>query len=155
MQSMLSSNGLSSVGAEFETMKIDYPYTIRKYRGSPSSTTTTNTNQQSTGASGNSNQVTGVTSVSPSFATKGSAVTVTITLNSNVTPPLPPASVNPSTVQIGTISLNNTNRISETSITGTLNIPSQSETGLQNVTVQFNTPNGMIQFDANGIFTIR
>ncbi|MBG30154.1 MAG: hypothetical protein CMI31_09150 [Opitutae bacterium] len=36
MQATLNSNGLSTVGTEFETMKIDYPFTIRKYRGTPS-----------------------------------------------------------------------------------------------------------------------
>ncbi|MBT4223827.1 MAG: YHYH protein [Opitutae bacterium] len=37
LQSTLNSNGMSEVGAEFETMKIAYPFTIRKYRGTPSS----------------------------------------------------------------------------------------------------------------------
>jgi len=37
LQSTLNSNGMTEVGAEFETMKIAYPFTIRKYRGTPSS----------------------------------------------------------------------------------------------------------------------
>ena len=32
LQSTLNSNGMTEVGAEFETMKIAYPFTIRKYR---------------------------------------------------------------------------------------------------------------------------
>ncbi|HAW97421.1 MAG TPA: hypothetical protein DCX67_02710 [Opitutae bacterium] len=36
LQRTLNSNGMATAGAEFETMKIDYPLTIRKYRGTPS-----------------------------------------------------------------------------------------------------------------------
>lgn len=152
MQSTLASNSLSNVGAEFETMKIDYPYTIRKYRGNPS--TSTNATQQGTMPSTNNSQANGITSVSPPSAAKGSAVTLTIVLNPNANPPLPPANVNPGSVKIGPISLSNVNRISETTITGTLNIPSESGTGIQNLNVQFSTPNGMIQFDGNEMFVI-
>lgn len=102
----------------------------------------------------NTSQANGITSVSPSSAAKGSAVTLTIVLNPNANPPLPPANVNPGSVKIGPISLSNVNRISETTITGTLNIPSESGTGIQNLNVQFSTPNGMIQFDGNEMFVI-
>ena len=47
--------------------------------------------------------------------------------------------MNPGLVKIGTIALDNVNRISQTTITGTLNIPSESGTGLQNLNVQLST----------------
>ena len=31
----MSANGMSAIANEFETMKISYPFTIRKYRGTP------------------------------------------------------------------------------------------------------------------------
>ena len=130
---VLNANGMTNVAAEFDTMKISYPFTIRKYRGTPSNAT------GGGGTTGNS----GVTAISPSSGTQGQAYFVTITLQALPnTPGLPPTGAPITTATVGGISLASPTRASTTTVTGTLNLPSATTTGGKDVIVTFQGPPG-------------
>ncbi|MBT3568085.1 MAG: YHYH protein [Opitutae bacterium] len=155
MQATLNANAMSAIASEFETMQIAYPYTIRKYRGTPSGSGVSGTGATTTNSEGESNtQGTGIVSISPSAGSVGSTVSVTITLDSNSPPPLPPANVAPSSVQIGGVALSGLVRSNTTTLTGSLAIPSSSVTGSQDVVVTFTTPRGNIQLNGIGFFSV-
>ena len=156
MQATLNANAMSAIASAFETMQIAYPYTIRKYRGTPSGSGVSGTGATTTNSGGESNtQGTGIVSISPSAGSVGTTVSVTITLDSNSQPPLPPANVAPSSVQIGGVALSGLVRSNTTTLTGSLAIPSSSVTGSQDVVVTFTTPRGNIQLNGIGFFSFR
>lgn len=141
MVSVLNANGMTHVAAEFNSMKISYPFTIRKYRGTPSNAT----------ATGN----TGVTAISPSSGTRGQSYLVTITLQALTgTPGLPPNSAPITTATVGGISLISPVRASSTTVTGTLNLPSTIATGTKDVVVTFAGPSPTPTYSATGIFQV-
>jgi len=157
MQSLLVANAMTAVSSEFETMQIAYPFTIRKYRGSPSGS-----GVASGAGSGNSNsrggqpvQGAGVLSVSPSFGVSGSVVALTIVLDADAQPPLPPSNVSPSDVQVAGVSLSGIVRSGATTISGNLTIPSGASPGAKDVVVSFTTPHGTVQLNGAGLFSFQ
>jgi hypothetical protein len=132
MVSVLNANGMSQVAAEFDTMKISYPFTIRKYRGTPS-------NAGGGGDVGGG----GVTAISPTSGARGQSYNVTITLQALPgTPGLPPNTAPITTATVGGVALSGATRSSTTTVSGTLNIPSGATTGLKDVAVVFAAPPG-------------
>jgi len=130
MIGVLDLNGLSNVAAEFDTMKISYPFTIRKYRGTPSN---------GGGAVGGG----GVTAIAPTSGNRGQSYNVTVTLQALPgTPGLPPTNAPITTATVGGIALGSPVRASTTTVSGTLNIPSGATTGLKDVAVSFAGPPG-------------
>ncbi len=156
MQSTLNANAMSAVASEFQTMQIAYPYTIRKYRGTPFASGVSGTGGSTANSVGENNtQGTGIVSISPSAGSVANTVSVTITLDGNAQPPLPPANVTPSSVQIGGVALTGVARSNTTTLTGSLAIPSNSSRGSQAVTIVFATPNGNIQLNGTGLFSFQ
>jgi predicted outer membrane repeat protein len=80
-----------------------------------------------------------ITSIAPATGNGGATVSVVITLNSSVTPPLPPATTQPTSVAIGSIEATSKNRTSSTSISATFTIPQGVLSGNFDVTVKFST----------------
>ena len=147
---------MAAVASEFETMQIAYPFTIRKYRGTPSASGVSGAGESTANSGGGNNaQGNGVASISPSAGSVGNSVSVTITLDANTQPPLPPSSVAPSSVQVGGIALTGVVRSNTTTLTGSLAIPSGSVTGSQDVVVTFTTPHGNIQLNGAGLFSFQ
>ena len=147
MVTVLNANGLTNVAAEFNSMKISYPFTIRKYRGTPSNAA------GGGGMTGNN----GVTAISPSSGTRGQSYFVTITLQALTgSPGLPPNNAPISTATVGGIALTSPARASTTTVTGTLNIPSGTATGAKDVVVTFQGPAGQPAptYTATGLFQI-
>ena len=147
MVAVLNANGMTNVASEFNTMKIAYPFTIRKYRGTPSNAT------GGGGMTGNG----GVTAISPSSGQRGQTYFVTITLQAVTgTPGLPPNSAPITTATVGGIGLTSPTRASTTTVTGTLNIPSGTTTGAKDVVVTFQGPPGQAgpTYTATGIFQV-
>lgn len=130
MTGLLASNGMAAAAAEFETMKIAYPFTIRKYRGTPVLT--------GGGGAGAGHIITAV----PSSGSRGQSYALTITLAANATPPLPPAQIVPNSVTVGGVALTGVARPASTSVTGTLAIPAGATTGAKSITVTFPGPPG-------------
>jgi hypothetical protein len=88
-------------------------------------------------------------------ASRGSTVTVTITLTSP--PDLPPAGAPVTSVTIGSISGTNISDSTQGTVVATFVIPSNASTGAQNVVVTFGIPPGQSQaptFTLTGGFTI-
>jgi hypothetical protein len=132
MVSVLNANGMSQVAAEFDTMKISYPFTIRKYRGTPS-------NAGGGGDVGGG----GVTAISPTSGNRGQSYSVTITLQALPgTPGLPPNTAPITTATVGGVALSGATRSSTTTVSGTLSIPSGATTGPKDVAVSFAGPPG-------------
>lgn len=147
MVAVLNSNGLVDVAAEFYSMKISYPFTIRKYRGTPSSAS------GGGGMTGNS----GVTAISPSSGQRGQSYFVTITIQALPNSPgLPPTSAPIATATVGGIALASPTRASTTTVTGTLAIPGGTATGAKDVVVTFQGPPGQPapSFTATGLFNV-
>jgi hypothetical protein len=144
---VMNANGMSAVANEFQTMKISYPFTIRKYRGTPSNAA------GGGGMTGNG----GVTAVSPSSGTRGQSHFVTITLQAVTgTPGLPPTSAPITTATVGGVALTSPTRASTTTVTGTLTLPSGTATGAKDIVVTFQGPAGQPAptYTATGLFTV-
>jgi hypothetical protein len=146
MVAVLNANAMTNVASEFNSMKISYPFTIRKYRGTPSNTS------GGGGMTGNG----GVSSVSPSSGTRGQSYFVTITIQSVGGAPLPPTGAPITTATIGGIALSSPTRASTTTVTGTLNIPIGTTIGTKDVVVTFQSPPGQPapNYTATGIFLV-
>lgn len=147
MVAVMNAHNMSAVADEFQTMKISYPFTIRKYRGTPSNTS------GGGGMTGNG----GVTAISPSSGQRGQTYFVTITLQAVTgTPGLPPNNAPITTATIGGTALSSPIRASTTTVTGTLNIPSGTTTGAKDVVVTFQGPPGQAAptYTATGIFQV-
>ena len=147
MVAVLNANGMANVATEFNSMKISYPFTIRKYRGTPSNAT------GGGGVAGNG----GISAISPTGGTRGQSYFVTITLQTVTgTPGLPPNSAPITTVTVGGIALSSPTRASTSTVTGTLNIPSGTSTGAKDVVVTFKGPPGQAAptYTATGLFQV-
>jgi len=83
-------------------------------------------------------------------------LTVTVTLNGNAQPPLPPLQIRPSRVSIGGIDLTGLSRTSRTSIRGTLRIPANTAKGKKDVSVVFPGPPGRgdVSFAGSNLFEV-
>ena len=147
MVAVLNANGMTNLAGEFNTMKISYPFTIRKYRGTPSNVA------GGGGMTGNG----GVTAISPASGTRGQSYFVTITLQAVAgTPGLPPVSAPITTATVGGIALTSPTRASTTTVTGTLTLPSGTATGTKDVVVTFQGPAGQAAptYTATGLFQV-
>lgn len=146
MVGVLNANGLSRVADDFQTMKISYPFTIRKYRGTPSN------GGGDGGMTGNG----GVTGISPSVGTRGQSYNVTITLQALPgTPGLPPNGAPITTAAVGGVALVSPTRSSTNTVSGTLNVPSAAATGLKDVAVSFAGPPGQPAPSFTGVTLFR
>ena len=147
MVAVLNANGMTNLAGEFNTMKISYPFTIRKYRGTPSNVA------GGGGMTGNG----GVTAISPASGTRGQSYFVTITLQAVAgTPGLPPVSAPITTATVGGIALTSPTRASTTTVAGTLTLPSGTATGTKDVVVTFQGPAGQAAptYTATGLFQV-
>lgn len=134
---ILENNGLGMVADEFQTMQIDYPYTIRCYRGNP---TSINNN------SPNNNYI------SPLSGQSGETISMTITLNNNdFGRPVPPLQNNQgviipiNSIDIGEIDSSNISSITRVSrfvISFDLYIPNSVSSEIVDITVSFLGPSG-------------
>ena len=96
----------------------------------------------------------GILSVVPDSATPGAEdLLVTLTLESNATPPPPPSIVAPTSATIGTIEGSALTRNAQ-EITATFDIPADEATGAKDVAMSFPTPFGTITYTLPGGFNI-
>lgn len=147
MVAVLNNNGMSNLAAEFSSMKISYPFTIRKYRGTP----------MTAGGGGGMTGNGGVTGISPTSGQRGQSYFVTIILQAMAgTPGLPPTSAPITAATIGGIPLTSPTRLSTTTLAGTLTIPAGTTTGGKDVVVTFQGPVGQPapSYTATGIFQV-
>jgi len=95
--------------------------------------------------------------VTPGSGSAGKRLTVTVTLNGNAQPPLPPLHIRPSRVSVGTMRLTGLSRTSRTGIRGTLLIPANAEKGKRDVTVVFPGPPGRgdVSFVGDDLFEVK
>ena len=81
--------------------------------------------------------------VTPMKAVRGSSLNITLSMNANVTPPLPPAHVNPSSITVGNLSAQFLER-NNNEIAVRLEIPEIFSAGAQDITITFPGPNGQM-----------
>lgn len=146
---LLNNNQLSAIADEFQTMQIEYPYTVRRYRGTATANNNNNDGGTDTGTGTEINNR--IQSVSPSSGSRGTSQTITITFNANTRPPLPP--VNPNNVTVNGISLSNVS-YNNSIVTGTLSLPNNATLGTGDVIVSFPSPNGTLSFISENSFSI-
>jgi hypothetical protein len=95
--------------------------------------------------------------LSPAAGTPGNTLTVTATLSTSATPPVPPAGAPVQSFTIGGLSVTGLSHPTQYSVSGGLTIPSGAAGGAQTVTIVFSPPpgqpNGPSYTQANG-FTI-
>ena len=121
------------------TNVADHDATESSTTGAGQDTQDPNTNPQTPNQNGG---VSTNIQVTPASAARGSNnVRLTLTMDANAAPPLPPAQVTPSTVTVGGINTASISRNNNT-ITIMLNIPSDATTGPQSITVTFPGPGG-------------
>ena len=94
--------------------------------------------------------------MTPESGLAGKRLTVTVTLNGNAQPPLPPMQIRPSVVMIGEMNLTGLSRTSRTSIRGSLRIPANAAKGKKDVTVVFPGPPGRgdVSFAGSDLFEV-
>ena len=87
----------------------------------------------------------------------GKRLTVTVTLNGNAQPPLPPTQIKPTSVMVGDMSLTGITRTSRTGIRGTLRIPANAEKRKRDVRVVFPGPPGRgdVSFAGSDLFEVK
>ena len=147
MRTVMSANGMSTIANEFETMKISYPFTIRKYRGTPANSS------GGGGVTGNS----GVTAISPSSGARGQSYSITITLQALAgTPGLPPLTAPITTATVGGTALTSPSRASTNTVTGTLTLPANTATGAKDIVVTFQGQPGQPgpSYTGTGLFMV-
>lgn len=147
MRTVMSANGMSTIANEFETMKISYPFTIRKYRGTPANSS------GGGGVTGNS----GVTAVSPSSGARGQSYSITITLQALAgTPGLPPLTAPITTATVGGTALTSLSRASTNTVTGNLTLPANTATGAKDIVVTFQGQPGQPgpSYTGTGLFMV-
>ncbi|MBC8244654.1 MAG: YHYH protein [Verrucomicrobia bacterium] len=134
----------------------EFPYFIAKYRGTAGT--------GGGGQPGGGGQLPGggegddaVTAVTPDSGSPGDTLTVTVMLNGNAQPPLPPTQIQPTSVTVGDMSLTGMTRTSRTSIRGTLRIPANAAKGKKDVTVVFPGPprQGDVRFAGDDLFEVK
>ena len=125
----------------------EFPYFLAKYHGTPNA---------AGGGGGDQPGGGGVIRVTPGSGLVGERLTVTVTLNGNAQPPLPPLQIRPSRVSIGGIDLTGLSRTSRTSIRGTLRIPANTAKGKKDVSVVFPGPPGRgdVSFAGSNLFEV-
>ncbi|MEC8972909.1 MAG: YHYH protein, partial [Verrucomicrobiota bacterium] len=134
----------------------EFPYFLAMYHGTPNAAGGSG-GQPGSGGGPPVGGGGGVTRVAPASGSPGKRLTVTVTLNGNTRPPLPPTHIRPSRVSIGNIDLTGLSRTSRTSIRGTLRIPSNAEKGTRDVTVVFPGPPGRgdVSFAGDDLFEVK
>ena len=132
----------------------EFPYFLAKYHGTPNAAGGGGGGQP--GGGGDPPGGGGVIRVTPGSGLAGKRLTVTVTLNGNAQPPLPPLQIRPSRVSIGVIDLTGLSRTSRTSIRGTLRIPANAAKGKKDVTVVFPGPPGRgdVSFAGSDLFEV-
>jgi hypothetical protein len=134
----------------------EFPYFIAKYRGTAGT--------GGGGQQGGGDQLPGgdggddaVTAVTPDSGSSGDTMTVTVTLNGNAQPPLPPTQIKPTSVTVGDMALTGLTRTSSTGIRGTLRILANAEKGKRDVTVVFPGPPGRedVSFAGSDLFEVK
>ena len=78
----------------------------------------------------------------PGSSLAGERLTLTVALDANGHPPLPPTQIRPSGVLVGNLRLTAIARPNRTSVRGTMRIPIDTEKGKKDVTVVFPGPPG-------------
>ena len=133
----------------------EFPYFLAKYHGTPNAAGGGGGGQP--GGGGGQPGGGGVIRVTPASGLAGKRLTVTVTLNGNAQPPLPPLQIRPSRVSIGEIDLTGLSRTSRTSIRGTLQIPANAGKGKKDVTVVFPGPPGRgdVSFVGDDLFEVK
>ena len=133
----------------------EFPYFLAKYHGTPNVAGGGGGGQP--GGGGGQPGGGGVTLVTPGSGLVGKRLTVTVTLNSNAQPPLPPLQIRPLRVSVGEIDLTGLSRTSSTSIRGTLQIPANAGKGKKDVTVVFPGPPGIgdVSFAGDELFEVK
>ena len=147
MVAVMNANGMSAIANEFETMKISYPFTIRKYRGTPANS--------SGGGGGTGNS--GVTAISPSSGARGQSYSITITLQALAgTPGLPPLTAPITTATVGGTALTFLSRASTNTVTGNLTLPTNTATGAKDIVVTFQGQSGRPgpSYTGTGLFMV-
>ncbi|MFL3666137.1 MAG: YHYH protein [Verrucomicrobiota bacterium] len=142
----------------------EFPYFLSKYHGTPNATGGGGGGQPGGGGGqpgGGGGQPgggsDGVIHVTPGSGLVGERLTVTVTLNGNAQPPLPPLQIRPSRVSIGGIDLTGLSRTSRMSIRGTLQISGNAGKGEKDVTVVFPGPPGRedVSFVGDDLFEVK
>ena len=95
----------------------------------------------------------GITSVSPDNGAAGSTVSVTMSLDSGATPPVPPSDIAPGNMAISSISGTSLSR-SGYDVTATFTISAGESNGAKDCTVTFSTSNGDVSYSLVGGFTV-
>ena len=138
MLNLLRDNNLSHIADEFETMQIEYPYTIRRYRGNISLSNNSENNQNDD--LGNDvvtrNFQIDPSSVSPAESTFSEGI-IQINLDNAPGPPLPRNLIS---MRIGDLELTNINLQNNTAEGSYIGLYE----GTYDVTATFQTPNGTI-----------
>ena len=134
----------------------EFPYFLAKYHGTPNAAGgggQPGGGGDPPGGGGDG----GVIRVTPGSGSAGKRLTVTVMLNGNARPPLPPTNIRPSRVSVGTMRLTGLSRTSRTSIRGTLRIPANAEKGKKDVTVVFPGPPGRgdVSFVGDDLFEVK
>jgi hypothetical protein len=78
--------------------------------------------------------------VDPASGPAGTSINLTITLDADASPPLPPAGVTPGSVTVGGINATSIVRVDNTTVTAVLPIPGGTSTGTVDVIVSFPGP---------------
>ena len=138
MLNLLRDNNLAHIADEFETMQIEYPYTIRRYRGNISLSNNSENNQNDD--FGNDvvtrNFQIDPSAVSPSASTLSEGI-IQLNLDDAPGPPLPRNLINMRIGDYELTSINLQNNTAEGSYNGL-------HEGTYDVTATFQTPNGTI-----------
>ena len=138
MLNLLRDNNLSHIADEFETMQIEYPYTIRRYRGNISLSNNSENNQNDD--LGNDvvtrNFQIDPSSVSPAESTFSEGI-IQINLDNAPGPPLPRNLISMRIGDLELTSINLQNNTAEGFYIGLYE-------GTYDVTATFQTPNGTI-----------
>jgi hypothetical protein len=128
----------------------------RFYRVARTAVATFDSTGATTISSGGGGGGTGIVSVSPTSGNRGSTFTLTINLDSSVSPPPQNAPIN--SVTVGTITGTGNVHVSSTQVTSSITIPANATTGAQTVTVVFpgppGTPTATVTYTLTNGFTI-
>ena len=100
----------------------------------------------------------GIISIDPNEAMQATSVSVTIILDADAVPPLPPEDLQPESVTIGDLEGTNVNRSDNTTVTADFEISSGMATGTHDVSVAFDmatfTLSNGFEVTDDGIFVL-
>ena len=133
-----------------------FPCFLSKYRGTPNLASSGNGRQGGGDGASNGGGVSGVIRTTPGSSLAGERLTLTVALDANGHPPLPPTQIRPSGVLVGNLRLTAIARPNRTSVRGTMRIPIDTEKGKKDVTVVFPGPpgRGEIRFVGEDFFEV-